>query len=193
MRQRFPHGRSFAKLFLVIGRGGGKSLISALLVLCLVVRAIVERLTVRLAPGEKLTVMSISAELRQTRVVLGYIKGFIAVVPLLKSRVVRETQNSIEFRDGIVIESHTASFRSTRGYSLLGVVCDELAYFRSEENAANRDEEIINAIRPGLARVPGSLLICISSPWGGKVRCGRRTTSTSARKANVSWCGKRTR
>jgi hypothetical protein len=158
----------FRELWLVIGRGGGKSLISALLVVGLVIRAIVERMTARLAPGEKLTVMSISAELRQTRVVLGYIKGFIAAVPLLRSRVVRETQNSIEFRDGIVIEGHTASFRSTRGYSLLGVVCDELAYFRSDENAANRDEEILNAIRPGLARVPGSLLICISSPWGRK-------------------------
>src|SRR5207249_953353 len=113
-----------------------------------------------------LTIMSISAGLRQTRVVLGYIKAFINQLPELKSRVVREIQSGIEFKEGITVESHTASFRSTRGYSLLGVVLDEVAFFRTEEGSANVDTELDTALTPGLARVAGSMKIGISSPWG---------------------------
>jgi hypothetical protein len=45
---------------------------------------------------------------------------------MLSAMVANKTRESIELSNGIVIEVHTASFRSTRGYSLIGVVCDEM-------------------------------------------------------------------
>src|SRR5262249_38111782 len=58
---------------------------------------------------------------------------------------------------------HTASFRAVRGYTLLAVVADETAYWSREEHA-NPDVEVLNALRPGLATLPTSLLVCISTP-----------------------------
>ena len=51
-----------------------------------------------------------------------------------------------------------------RGYTLLACVCDEIAFWRSEDSA-NPDKEIIAGVRPGLASIPSSLLLCISSPY----------------------------
>ena len=43
-------------------------------------------------------------------------------------------------------------------------ICDEVAFWR-DETSANPDVEILNAIRPAMATVPGAQLICISSPY----------------------------
>lgn len=83
---------------------------------------------------------------------------------MLRNLVLNDTQESIELSNRVVIEVHTASFRSVRGYTLLAVICDEIAFWRSDESA-NPDSEIIAAVRPGLATIPNSLLLCISSPY----------------------------
>ena len=59
---------------------------------------------------------------------------------------------------------HTASFRTVRGYTVAAAICDEIAFWRSEESA-NPDTEILAALRPAMATVPGALLLCISSPY----------------------------
>src|SRR5262249_36329059 len=63
-----------------------------------------------------------------------------------------------------VIEVHTASFQAVRGYTLIGAVCDEIAFWRAEDSA-NPDTEILNGLRPGMATVSGAMLLCISSPY----------------------------
>jgi hypothetical protein len=49
--------------------------------------------------------------------------------------VTRRTSETIEFSNRTVIEVHTCSYRTTRGYTLAGVVCDEIALWRSEDSA----------------------------------------------------------
>jgi hypothetical protein len=44
------------------------------------------------------------------------------------------------------------------------VLADETAFWRSEESA-NPDSEILNALRPGMATIPGARMICIGSPY----------------------------
>lgn len=117
-----------------------------------------------LAPGEVATVMLIAADRKQARVVTCYVMGFLEGVPMLLELITRHTRETAELSNRVVIEVHTASFRSTRGYSLAAVVADELAFWRSEDSA-NPDVGILNALRPGLATIPGSLLLCISSPY----------------------------
>jgi hypothetical protein len=117
-----------------------------------------------LAPGEVGTLAVIAADRRQARTVMRYIVGFLDGVPMLGQLVARRTAESIELTNRVTIEVHNPSFRAVRGYTLIGVLCDEIAFWRSEDSA-NPDTEILNGLRPGMATVPGALLLCISSPY----------------------------
>jgi hypothetical protein len=147
--------------WVVAGRRGGKSLVAALIAVFL---ACFRDYSSSLAPGEVATVMVIAADRRQARVVMRYVCGFLDGVSMLRELITRRTRETVELSNRVVIEVHTCSFRTTRGYSLAAVVADEVSFWRSEESA-NPDTEILNALRPGLATVPGSLLLCISSPY----------------------------
>lgn len=159
-RKALPAGPSRGA-WVAVGRRGGKSLIAAFVAVflaCFVVWA------EYLAPGELATIMIIASDRRQARVIMRYIAGFFDAVPMLSTMVVNRTKESIELNNHVIIEIHTCSFRSTRGYSLAAVICDEIAFWRSDESA-NPDTEILNALRPGLSTMPGSMLLCISSPY----------------------------
>jgi hypothetical protein len=147
--------------WLVVGRRGGKSRIAALV--AVYVAAFRDYRTV-LAPGEKATVAVIAADRQQARVCFRYITGLFDAVPMLQRLVVRRTANALELSNHVAIEVHTCSYRTTRGYSFAAVIADEVAFWRSEESA-NPDVEILAGIRPGLATIPGALLLCISTPY----------------------------
>jgi hypothetical protein len=145
--------------WLAVGRRGGKSRMAALIAVYL---ACFRKYT--LAPGEVGVVMCIASDRRQARVVLRYVLGLLDSVPMLSRLVARRLRESVVLSNGITIEVHTASFRSTRGYTLVGVVADEIAFWPTDDSA-NPDTEILNALRPGLMTIPGSLLVAISSPY----------------------------
>ena len=79
--------------------------------------------------------------------------------------IAEETADSITLSNRVVIEIGTASFRTTRGYSFAAVLCDEIAFWRQDETSANPDVEILRALRPGMASIPGSILLLASSPY----------------------------
>ena len=66
----------------------------------------------------------------------------------------------------ITIEVRATDFRRLRGLTLIEVICDEVAFFLSDDSA-NPDSEILNAVRPGLATTNGQLFM-ISSPYARK-------------------------
>jgi hypothetical protein len=156
-----PPTSPLREAWLVVGRRGGKSLVAALVAVFLACFRVYSQY---LAPGEVTTVMVIAADRRQARVVMRYIVGLIESVPMLKAMVVRLTRETVELNNRVVIEVHTANFRAIRGYTIAAAICDEIAFWRSDESA-NPDTEILNAIRPGLLTIPDSLLLCISSPY----------------------------
>jgi hypothetical protein len=94
-----------------------------------------------------------------------YIAGFLDGVPMLRQLVVNRTKESVELANRVTIEVHTASFRAVRGYTLVAALCDEIAFWTTDEAGADPDTEILTGLRPGMATVPGSLLIAISSPY----------------------------
>jgi phage terminase large subunit-like protein len=145
----------------VVGRRGGKSRIAALVAVWL---AAFRDYGVVLTTGERALVMVIAADRRQARVVLRYIIRFLEGVPELAGLIERRTAEALHLTNGISIEVHTASFRAVRGYTIVGAICDEIAFWPSEDSA-NPDTEILNALRPAMATVPGALLLCISSPY----------------------------
>ena len=108
--------------------------------------------------------MVIAADRRQARVIMRYCKGLIKNTPILESLVERDTSDSISLRNRMVIEVHTASFKTTRGYTVVAALCDEIAYWPTDDSA-EPDVEILNALRPGMATIPGAMLLCASSPY----------------------------
>lgn len=150
-----------SEAWLCCGRRAGKSLVAALVCLYL---ACFRDYRAYLAPGELATVMLLAPDRRQARVIMRYIKGFVLRVPALKARVVGETKDSLEFSNRTVIEIHSASYHTTRGYTLAAVVLDEQAFWPTDE-AAEPDTEIVAGLRPGMATIPGALLLGLSSPY----------------------------
>ena len=70
----------------------------------------------------------------------------------------------IELSNCLIIEVHTGSYRAVRGYTVVAALCDESAFWRSDESA-NPDKEILAALRPAMATIPNGLLIGLSSPY----------------------------
>lgn len=147
------------ELWAIAGRRSGKSMIAALVAVFLTTCK-----RYRLAPGERGVFMVIAADRRQARVVRRYVGGLLNSTPALAQLVARETRESVELTNGITVEIHTASFRTTRGYTVVGAVCDEVAFWPTEDSA-QPDREILAALRPAMATVPDALLICLSSPY----------------------------
>ncbi|WP_086640734.1 terminase large subunit domain-containing protein [Acetobacter tropicalis] len=153
---------AFRRAALICGRRAGKSRVLALLGTCL---ATLKDYRPYLSAGEVATVGIIAADRKQARTIFRYVRGLIALVPEMEAEVTRETDEIIEMAGRrVVIEIGTASFRATRGYTYAAVLCDEIAFWR-DDSSANPDEEILRALRPGLATIPGSMLLLASSPY----------------------------
>jgi hypothetical protein len=159
-RSTIPN-KGIAEAWLVVGRRGGKSRVAALVAVFL---ACFRDYTQYLAPGERCTVMVIAVDRKQARVIMRYVRALIEGVPMLRKLVEREAADAIDLSNRVTIEVHTASYRSTRGYTVAAFIGDEVAFWRSEDSA-NPDREIIDAIRPATATIPGALLLGISSPY----------------------------
>jgi len=149
-----------SELWLLLGRRSGKSIIAALIALyfCCV------RQYPNKAAGEQLTVAVIAADRKQGRIIKGFLAGLAKSAPALAELVANETADSVTFKSGVRVEIVTASHRVSRGYSYACVICDELAFWRSEDSA-DPDREILTAVRPSMATVDGSMLIVLSSVY----------------------------
>jgi hypothetical protein len=151
--------------WLVCGRRAGKSFVLALIAVYL---ACFVDWRSFLGPGEIGTIMIIARDRRQARVIKRFVTGLLRTVPMLRRTIEGETQEIIELRNAINIEIHTASFRSTRGYTIVAALLDEVAFWEVDETSADPDVEVIAAIRPGMATVPGAMLLVASSPHARK-------------------------
>ncbi len=156
-----PHTKPFREAWLPIGRRGGKSFIAGVVAVFL---ACFKDYRSVLSPGERAVVMCVSQDRRQARVLFRYIAALIDNVPMLAQMVTERTKEAIHLNNRVSIEVHTASFRAVRGYTIVAAICDEIAFWR-DETSANPDEEILAGIRPGMATIPDSLLLSISSPY----------------------------
>lgn len=149
-----------------IGRRGGKtralSVLAAFLAVCVDWRGV-------LAPGEPGVLAVFAATTRQATIALGYIAAIFGDKnrPLFNRLLANETQETVELSNNIVLEVRPASFKTSRGITCISIICDEIAFWSSGENAANPDTEILNALRPSLATT-GGILCAISSPYARK-------------------------
>jgi hypothetical protein len=85
--------------------------------------------------------------------------------PLLSEMIANVTAQRSTLSNGVGIRVGTADLATVRGPSYFMVVCDEIATWPTSLTSASSDVEAIVAVRPGLARMTGSLLLMISSPY----------------------------
>jgi hypothetical protein len=161
---RDPPERPVRELWCIVGRGGGKDSVAS--VIAAHTAALFSE-GARLRPGERGLVMCLATDRDQSKIVLNYTRSFFTDIPMLKDMVVRETAIGFELANKIDVAITTNSFRAVRGRSILCAILDETAFWL-DENSANPDEEVLTAIKPALARLPGSIVIGISTPYRKK-------------------------
>ena len=146
----------------IVGRRGGKS--RAVAVLCTYLSCLIDYTDV-LVRGERGLLLCIAPDLKQATIVHGYIAGILDDSELLRPLLDRSTQTTLRLTNGIDIETRSASFRRLRGVTCVAAVCDEILLLAQPMKAqANRDDEILQAVRPTLATTNG-LLAVISTPY----------------------------
>lgn len=144
----------------IVGRRGGKDRVASALATFV---AACRDYSPYLAPGQRGYLPVIAADRKQSREIMAYLDGLFSM-PAFKPMVASQTSEQIRLTNNVTIEIFTSSYRTARGYTLIGAICNEIAFWRNEESK-NPDEEIIKAIRPGMASIPGAILLCCSSPY----------------------------
>lgn len=156
-----PPKERVTDLTLIVGRRGGKSSIVSLLGVFL---ATMVDWSSYLSPGERGTIMIMAADRKQSRTIFRYIEAYLTRCQLLEPLVGRDTMEIFELKNQINIEIMTANARTIRGYSVVAALCDEIAFW-STEDSVNPDDEILAALRPSMATIPGAMMMLLSSPY----------------------------
>jgi hypothetical protein len=159
-----PPSTPATEAWLQCGRRAGKSFILAVVAVYL---ASFRDWRPFLQKGERATILVIAADRKQARVIMRYIRGLLTNISLLSATIERETREAFDLKNAITIEVSTASFKTTRGYTIAAALCDEIAFWPSEDSA-QPDYEVLDALRPGMATLPGAMLLCASSPYSRK-------------------------
>ena len=148
------------ELHIIGGRRSGKSSgVSALAIYAAALCDYSDKLMI----GERGVILVVAENQRQAKILFRYIEGGFAASPALAKLVIGRTASSLALSNNIAIEVHSADFRGVRGMTFAMAIIDEIAFLRNE-NSANPDYEIVDAIRPGLVTTGGQL-VSIGSPY----------------------------
>ena len=127
--------KPFTEAWAICGRRGGKSAILAFIATYL---GCFKDYSPHLAPGELATIRIMASDRDQARTIFRYLAAMLREIPLLERLIVKETAESFELSNRVLIKVGTASFRAVRGDTYAAVLCDEIAFWRSEDSANPR-------------------------------------------------------
>jgi Phage terminase large subunit (GpA) len=117
-----------------------------------------------LSPGERAIVLLVAADREQSKILHRYCQGILSA-PILQSLVWNVTASEVELQGGVTMEVVTRSYRTVRGRSVCVAVLDELAFWR-DDDSANPDGEVLNAVRASMATFGSdAMVIAGSSPY----------------------------
>lgn len=159
---RDPPAEPVKELWIIAGRRAGKDSIAS--VIAAHQAALFSGAAELLRPGERAMVMCLATDRDQAKIVKDYTASYFERIPMLKQMVQGETRLGFELSNGVDVAVSTNSFRAVRGRPVLCAIFDECAFWR-DDTSASPDVETYNAIVPGMATMPGSMLIGISSPY----------------------------
>jgi hypothetical protein len=118
-----------------------------------------------LPKGEEAYVVLLAPQISQAKIAFRAIRRYLRDSPILSKRIVSETKDKIKLDNGITICCYPCSYIAVRGVTIVAAICDEMAFWRHEASAANPEQEILDALRPGMANVVRPKLIKISTPF----------------------------
>ena len=156
-----PFATAVTEALLLVGRRAGKSRILALVATAL---AVFRDYTQYLAPGERAIVMVLASDRDQAQVIFRYTRALLVETPSLKSLIERETADELILTNGVTIGIYTSSYRAVRGRTLAAALCDEICFWR-DDTSRDPASAVLQALRPALSTIPGSLLLCASSVY----------------------------
>lgn len=156
-----PHPGRAKQIWAIVGRRGGKTRVFAAIAVHI---AICYDWSPYLVPGERGLIPILSAGKERAKQCMGYVKAFFDH-PKLRYFRERLLTEEIELRGNLTIRIQTSSIQAVRSNTIIALICDEVAFWRSDELGANPDKEILNSARPAMATIPGSLLLGASSPY----------------------------
>ena len=162
--QRDPPAHPVREVWIIAGRRGGKDSVASVVATHL---AAMFEAGGRLRPGERALVACLAVDKDQAKIILNYTRSYFTDLPLLQGLVTRETATGFELANGVDVAIVTNSYRATRGRPILCAILDECAFYRDEESA-NPDVEVMRALEPGLASLPTSMVIGISTAYRKK-------------------------
>jgi hypothetical protein len=158
---REPPKERVKQLWVIAGRRSGKTSVAAGITIFLSAftdyRPFLRR-------GERALVALLAVNRAQAATALGYVRGMLNGVPLLRDLIENETAELISLKTGCDITVQTNSFRGVRGRTLAGAVFDEASFWRSELTAIP-DVETYRAVMPSMVTLPNSMLIGIGSAY----------------------------
>jgi hypothetical protein len=157
-REQEPNQR-VEELAAIVGRRGGKS--RAISVLATYISALCEHPA--LVRGERGVLLIIAPDIKQAEIVLDYVEANFRASPILSQLIENRRERQLRLSNRVTIEVRASDFRTLRGPTYIAVIADESAFWYTE-STANPDDEILNAVRPGLATTSGPLFM-ISSPY----------------------------
>lgn len=162
-RSELPKG-PFREVWAPVGRRGGKSRVFALLAVWL---ACCRDWRKHLVKGEAGVIPVIADARDRAQQTMGYIRSALEH-PRLNHLVLKNLSDEIHLKNHVIIRVSTASIKAARSRTVLSALCDEIAFWSSDELGANPDKEIIRSLRPAMLTIPGSMLFCLSSPYSKK-------------------------
>jgi len=116
-----------------------------------------------MSAGELGVCLLLGADKRQARILRNYAEGLLRK-PVLAREVARRTDEVIEFKNGSVLEIGTNDARLIRGRSAIAVLGSEVCHWKTAEDSASSDVEVISAAEPSMSMCPdGGLLVLASS------------------------------
>ena len=156
-RDTEPEARGLREVWLILGRGSGKTTFLTVQLLRAALRAYPLRGIVRCL------LMSLVQD--QAAIGFEFLSEFVHGDREIKKLVTRQTRTAMTFAHGVEARIIRGHYRQVRGYSIAAALCDEVAHWWQEDTASNPAAEVLRALRPGLGRVPGSRLLVATTPW----------------------------
>ena len=157
-RQTVPEKAKLRVCWQLCGRGSGKSTFDAVPA----VQAACQTYTMKIPA----TVLFCAFAKDQASICFELVREWFQKDPDLKQLVQSSTRDKLVLHHNVVLRTITSSYRAVRGYGCPLVVADESAVWWTEAESRNPDLEVFRALLPALGKVPGSRLLCPTTPFG---------------------------